>query len=214
MLGLLKKTDARWAAVARDNLQSLLSDHAHCELKAAQSALSLLARFGGDWDTLCSPLTALANEEIQHFEGVQRQLGERGWALGKPSSDEYVHRLKKAINIMGGGEPLVDRLLVSAMVEARSAERFAVLYRALSDSPLGVFYFELLKSEVRHYRLFYRLAEQYRGTGLSTLPGQSGTQKAPDNVRARQYVKDRWAKLAMIEADLFDACGTAPTIHG
>lgn len=180
MLGLLTPTAPLWAERAEEDLPRLLADHAHCELKAAQSALSLLARFGGEMDELRAPLVALAHEETEHFAQVMDRLSAKGGTLPLPGIDEYVSALRKASNEDRGGYPaLLDRLLVSALIEARSCERFKVLSEHLKDAGLRAFYRDLMASEARHFALFRGLAESRFGEAeararLRTLAEREG----------------------------------------
>ncbi|MFK7991656.1 MAG: tRNA-(ms[2]io[6]A)-hydroxylase [Sandaracinaceae bacterium] len=194
MLGLLTPTDPAWVDTVEGNLDALLSDHAHCELKAAQSALALVARFGGEAPSIVEPLLALAHEETEHFEAVHEHISGRGGALGIPEADEYVGSLRKACRKDHGGiPPLLDRLLIHALIEARSCERFRLLSERLEPASLRPFYAELMQSEARHYRLFCRLAEELFG---------------PEATRSRLAV------LAQREADVVERLPLGPTVHG
>jgi tRNA 2-(methylsulfanyl)-N6-isopentenyladenosine37 hydroxylase len=164
VLGLLTPTDPAWVDVARSDLDGLLRDHAHCELKAAQSALSLVARFGGEAPEWVAPLVALAHEETEHFREVEAKLGARGARMAPPRPDDYVVALRAAAKNDGSGTPaLLDRLLVCSLIEARSCERFKLLAEGLPDADLRAFYRELMVSEAKHYRLFAGLAESRFG---------------------------------------------------
>lgn len=165
MLGLCVDTDPVWVNVVEDNLPELLQDHAHCELKAAQNALSMVARFGSEAPMLVQPLTSLAREEMEHLEAVFSKLPKGQWNY--PSRDAYVHRLRKAATKDQGVPPLLDRLLVAALIEARSCERFRLLADRLKDASLRVFYHDLMASEARHHRLFLGLAESLFGFAAS-----------------------------------------------
>ncbi|GAB4195045.1 MAG: tRNA-(ms[2]io[6]A)-hydroxylase [Sandaracinaceae bacterium] len=194
MLGLLAPTDPSWVDAVEGDLDGLLRDHAHCELKAAQSALSLMARFAGEMPELVAPLVALAHEETEHFDQVQRRIRERGGVMSLPESDLYVAALRKAAGRDHGDRPpLLDRLLVSALVEARSCERFKLLAERLRDASLRAFYADLMASEARHFRLFSRLAEERFGEG---------------EARARLRT------LAEREADIAGSLPLGPTVHG
>lgn len=194
MLGLLTPTDPRWVEAVEGELDRLLSDHAHCELKAAHSALSLVGRFGGEAPEIVAPLLALAKEETGHFDLVHRRIEGRGQVLAMPASDGYVVALRRAAREDHHDSPvLLDRLLISALIEGRSCERFALLARGLKDADLRAFYANLMESEARHYRLFCRLAEQRFGF---------------DAARARL------AELAKREADVVDQLPLGPTVHG
>lgn len=161
MLCLTEPTDPAWIHAALANLNDVLIDHAHCEMKAASNALSLAGRYSRDTDLVLA-LTALAREEIEHFERVVGYLRARGLALGNPPVDAYAQALRKATNLTGKDGGLVARLLVGALIEARSCERFRLLVRALTergDEPeLRDFYQELFACEARHFRVYTDLA--------------------------------------------------------
>jgi tRNA-(ms[2]io[6]A)-hydroxylase len=147
------------------DLDALLVDHAHCEMKAAANALSMAARHPDD-PVVVRTLTNVAREEIDHFQRVHAVLEARGIPLGTPPPDPYVAALRRAHATLGpspvAGEvaAAVDRLLTCALIEARSCERFDLLSRALGErsDPLAAFYGELMTSEARHYRTFVDLA--------------------------------------------------------
>ncbi len=161
MLCLKVPTDASWAAAAMRDADAVLVDHAHCELKAASNALSLVARHPGDAD-LARALSDIAREEIDHFQRVVAVLAERRVALGPPPVDEYAAALRRTASALArpaGITALVDRLLVAAVIEARSCERFQILAEsATDDAALRDLWRELLASEARHYRTFVDLA--------------------------------------------------------
>jgi tRNA-(ms[2]io[6]A)-hydroxylase len=162
MLCLTAASDPRWVQVALTDLDAVLVDHAHCEMKAAANALSLASRFPNP-SSVALALTSLAREEIDHFQRVLRELDRRGLALGAPPVDEYAAQLRRASTRLEPQlrTPLVDRLLVGALIEARSCERFKLLVDAL-DGPrhaeLRALYGELLAAEARHSRVFVELA--------------------------------------------------------
>lgn len=194
MLGLLTPTDPRWVAQAQEDLAGLLSDHAHCELKAAVSALSLVSRFGPHYPALIAPLSALAAEETGHFREVETELRARGGTLGKQDADEYVNALWNKTKPERATIPLLlDRLLVSALIEARSCERFKLLSELLEAPSLRDFYRGLMESEARHYRLFCGLSETLFGVKM-----------------ARQ----RLGELAGREADVAGKLPLGPKVHG
>src|SRR5206468_2056548 len=147
MLGLKVESDAAWAAEALRDLDRVLVDHAHCEMKAASNALSLAARHPKDF-ALVRALTDLAREEIDHFQRVLAFLEARGLTLGPPPVDTYAADLRRAASALPRDVALpvlVDRLLVSALIEARSCERFKLLLGAIAqdDEPqLHAFYTE------------------------------------------------------------------------
>jgi tRNA-(ms[2]io[6]A)-hydroxylase len=149
------------------DLDAVLVDHAHCEMKAASNALSLATRHPGDAE-LARALTDLAREEIDHFQRVLALLVERHVVLGPPPVDAYAAELRQAARELprprdGAGDPtLVDRLLVGALIEARSCERFKLLADATASAPgrqaEHALWSELLAAEARHYRTFVDLA--------------------------------------------------------
>jgi tRNA 2-(methylsulfanyl)-N6-isopentenyladenosine37 hydroxylase len=167
MLGLGAPTDDAWVTAALANLNAVLVDHAHCEMKAAANALSLIARYSMR-PPVARALADIAREESDHFERVLVLLGRRGLALGAPPVDSYAAELRRiaAAHRRKGASHIVDRLLVGALIEARSCERFKLLVAGLAASPssssehteLRDFYAELLAAEARHCRLFVDLA--------------------------------------------------------
>lgn len=196
MLGLLAPTDPTWVEAVERDLDRLLSDHAHCELKAAHSALSLVGRYAGEMPEMVAPLVALAHEETEHFRQVEERIRGRGGVLAIPASDPYVVALKRACRGEGGGEEapaLLDRLLIASLIEARSCERFKVLSDHLKDASMRAFYRELMVSEAAHHRLFTRLAEGRFG--------ESAT-------------RARLRTLAEREASLASSLPLGPTVHG
>ncbi len=169
MLCLRVATDAAWAAAAMADVDALLADHAHCELKAASHALSLVARYPDDVH-LALRLTQLAQEEVSHFHRVLALLAKRGVKLGAPPVDEYAASLRRAAAALpaaSGAGYLVDRLLVAALIEARSCERFKLLADTgaptPSDADVISLWAELFAAEAGHYRTFVDLAERAAG---------------------------------------------------
>ena len=160
MLCLKVPTDGGWATAAARDANATLVDHAHCEMKAATNALSLATRHSGDLDFVLA-MSALAREEIEHFARVVAILARRGVALGPPAVDEYAAELRRAASALPRDPTLpsvVDRLLVGALIEARSCERFQILATVTEDEELRALWNELLASEARHYRTFVDLA--------------------------------------------------------
>jgi tRNA 2-(methylsulfanyl)-N6-isopentenyladenosine37 hydroxylase len=170
MLCLKVPTDADWATQALRDVDAILVDHAHCEMKAASNALSLATRHLAD-ATIVRAMTDLAREEIDHFQQVLTLLVARGVPLGPPPVDAYAAELRKVANAgrkgQGETEALVDRMLVGALIEARSCERFKLLAEAAAALPeqegLASLWGELLAAEARHYRTFVSLAERVAG---------------------------------------------------
>jgi tRNA-(ms[2]io[6]A)-hydroxylase len=162
MFCLRATTDAAWAAEAVQDLDAVLVDHAHCEMKAATNALSLVVRHPSDLK-LVRTLTEIAREELEHFQRVVTFLERRGLRLGPPPVDDYAADLRRAMNALPASDlpHVVDRLLVGALIEARSCERFKLLLSAFPASgppDLRAFYEELFAAEARHYRDYVDLA--------------------------------------------------------
>lgn len=162
MLHLASTTDPAWAPRALASLDEVLLDHAHLEKKAAGAAVTLLFRYP-EHLALQVPLAQLAREELLHFEGVLAHLARRGVAFERQKPGRYPGRLHSIIR----NEPrhhLVDSLLVGAVIEARSCERFGLLADALEpvDAELATYYRSLLAVEARHHRDYIELAEGFR----------------------------------------------------
>lgn len=161
ILGLQLPTDPRWINLAEISLKEVLIDHAYCEQKAATSCISLIQRFS-DKEELINALAPIVTEEWGHFRLVLAELNKRGWSLGRQRRDEYVNALLQFCQ-KGGSEEgrFLDQLLMMAMIEARSCERFKRLSEGLNDAYLRKFYRRFMESEAGHYTLFIELAERY-----------------------------------------------------
>jgi len=161
ILKLQLPTDPIWVKnVVESNIEEILIDHAFCEQKAASNAITLIVQ-NPNLSDLVQQMIALAQEELEHFKRVHDIILERGYLLGRERKDNYVNELRKFIIIGGGREAqLIDRLLFSAMIEARSCERFKVLSENINDKQLADFYHELMISEAGHYTMFIRLAKK------------------------------------------------------
>lgn len=181
ILGLQLPTDPRWVNLAEISLEEILTDHAYCEQKAATSCISLIQRYS-DKDKLVRELAPIVTEEWGHFRLVLQELDKRKLRLGKQRKDEYVNAL---MNFQKkGGHPeevLLDRLLIFALIEARSCERFKRLSEGLDDEYLRNFYRRFMESEAGHYRLFIELADTYVN---------------------KDTVRKRWEEWLVFEADL------------
>lgn len=151
-------TPEAWLEQAVQHQDLLLIDHAHCEKKAAASALNLLYRYM-DRPELLDRMSRLAREELRHFEQVLALMRARGVVYGPLSSARYAAGLREGVRREEPGR-LVDTLIVGALIEARSCERFARL-APLLDAELGKFYRGLLASEARHFQSYLALAERY-----------------------------------------------------
>jgi tRNA 2-(methylsulfanyl)-N6-isopentenyladenosine37 hydroxylase len=160
-LGLELPTDPRWVDIAGKNIQDILVDHAYCEQKAASSCISLITLFP-ERDKLVEVLTPVVAEEWNHFERVLKELTKRGYSLGRQRKDEYVAELNKLVKKGGSRDQmLLESLLMNALIEARSCERFKVLWKNIPDKELSEFYYELMVAEAGHYRNFIQLAKEY-----------------------------------------------------
>ena len=127
MLGLKLPTDPRWVNIIEKNISDILTDHAYCEQKAASYAISLITKYP-EITEIVDEMTALAREELDHFKMVHNIIKKRGLILGKEQRDPYVQDLMSFIKRGGNNQMvLVDRLLIAAMIEARSCERFRIL---------------------------------------------------------------------------------------
>lgn len=155
-------TPDRWiqVAVKPENLSLLLTDHAHCEKKAASTAMTLMFRYV-DRPDLLNKMSRLAREELIHFEQVLAIMQERGMVYDHLSSSRYAAGMRKHVRTSEPGR-LIDVLIIGALIEARSCERFAKLAPHL-DEQLAKFYRSLLKSEARHYQDYLHLAREYAG---------------------------------------------------
>lgn len=161
ILGLELPTDPRWVNIAEKNIGDILTDHAYCEQKAASSCISLIVQFP-DRQELVDMLTPVVAEEWSHFERVLEEMKKRNYTLGHPRKDEYVDKLQKLIRKGGSRDQLLmEKLLMNALIEARSCERFRLLSRHIPDDELSKFYYELMVSEAGHYKNFLKLAKVY-----------------------------------------------------
>lgn len=160
-LGLQLPTDPRWADIASMNIEDILVDHAYCEQKAATSCISMIVQYP-DKEELVAVMTPVVAEEWSHFERVLEQLKKRGMKLGPQRKDEYVIQLQGILKKGGSREErLVEKLLMNALIEARSCERFKTLHEHIDDEELSKFYYELMVSEAAHYKNFLQLAKSY-----------------------------------------------------
>lgn len=160
-LGLELPTDPRWVNIAEKNIREILVDHAYCEQKAASSCISLIVQYP-EKEKLIETLTPVVTEEWNHFERVMAELRKRGYSLGHQRKDEYVEALWKLIRKGGSREQqLMEKLLMNALIEARSCERFKLLWKNIPDKELAEFYYELMVSEAGHYKNFLKLAKEY-----------------------------------------------------
>lgn len=194
ILKLKLPTDPLWVKnIVESNIEEILTDHAFCEQKAASNAITLIVQ-NPNLSDLVQEMAELVREEMDHFKRVHDIILERGFVLGRERKDNYVNELHKFV-IKGGGREaqLIDRLLFSAMIEARSCERFKVLSENITDEQLSSFYHELMISEAGHYAMFIKLAKKYAET---------------------IDVDNRWNELLDYEAQVIQNYGKSETIHG
>jgi tRNA-(ms[2]io[6]A)-hydroxylase len=181
VLGLELPTDPRWVNIAGMNVRDILVDHAYCEQKAASACISLIIQFP-EKQKLVEALAPVVTEEWAHFQDVLTALKKRGMSLGVQRKDEYVEKLQSLVR---KGIPrdryLVERLLLNALIEARSCERFRLLAKDIADPELAAFYHRLMISEAGHYRNFIQLALEYAEP---------------------EYVEKRWKELLASEAEV------------
>ena len=193
MLGLKLPTDPRWVNIAEKNINDILIDHAHCEQKAASTAISIIVGYP-EYSDIIPEMIALVKEEMSHFKMVFDKLMERGVTLGRVSKDLYVLELMKFFPKGGSRtDQLVGRLLYAALIEARSCERFRLLSENLEDQELAKFYRDLMVSEANHYTLFLQFARKHGGI---------------------EAVNKKWESLLEYEANIMKNLGTQKTIHG
>lgn len=161
ILGLQLVTDPRWVDLAGMELEEILTDHAYCEQKAANSCISLIQKHNSR-EELVDQLAPIVTEEWGHFRMVLAELKKRGLKLGPQRKDEYVNKLIE-FQRKGGSpeERFLDQLLTMALIEARSCERFKRLSEGLNDEYMRNFYRRFMESEAGHYTLFINLAETY-----------------------------------------------------
>jgi tRNA 2-(methylsulfanyl)-N6-isopentenyladenosine37 hydroxylase len=180
-LGLQLPTDPRWVNLAEIDLAEILTDHAYCEQKATTSCITLIQAYP-DRPELVEAVTPIVTEEWGHFRLVLAELKKRGLSLGRQRKDEYVNQL---LGFQQKGQPreeaLLDKLLVCAMIEARSCERFRLLSLHCSEEDLRGWYHKFMVAEAGHYRLFLDLAEQYFG---------------------KEKTQARWRECLLFEADI------------
>ena len=193
MLGLKLPTDPRWVRLVEEDLGALLSDHAWCEQKAASNAISMIVRYP-EHAELVKALLGIAQEELAHFGMVVECIHARGLALEPERRDDYVNQLLTFVRKDGSKEErLVDRLLFSAMIEARSCERFKMLSERVNEPELRGFYRDLMASEAGHYTTFIGFAHTF-------APGID--------------VDQRWQEFLAFEAVLIANYGRSATMHG
>jgi tRNA-(ms[2]io[6]A)-hydroxylase len=160
-LGLNLPTDPRWVDMASISLQDILTDHAFCEQKAASTMISII-QMHSDKPEIVEALAPVVTEEWGHFRMVLAELKKRGLILGIQRPDAYIKKLMQGKPKGQGREQLfLDQLLICALIEARSCERFKILSQQLEDAELKEFYHKFMVAEAAHYKLFLQLARHY-----------------------------------------------------
>ena len=191
-LPLHSRTPVEWGRAVLANPIRLLIDHAFLEKKAATNALELLTRWPSDWlDGWVETMTRVARDETAHLAQVMRILLRRGGRLDRFHKNPYANSLRLLVR-KGDPAEILDRLLVSALIEVRSCERFAVLATASADAELADFYEALFTSEFGHYRVFLALARKMEDAAV---------------------VEARWQQLLAAEAEILAQQETGPRIH-
>ncbi len=184
ILGLQLPTDPRWVNLAEIQLEEILTDHAYCEQKAATTCISLIQK-NPEKTLLLDKLSPIVTEEWGHFRMVLSELKKRKLPLGRQRKDVYVNKLI-AFQKKGGSpqERFLDQMLIMALIEARSCERFKRLSEGLDDTYMRNFYRKFMESEAGHYTLFITLAEHYID---------------------KKIVRNRWAEWLSYEKDLMNS---------
>jgi len=181
MLGLKLPTDPRWINLAEKSLEEILTDHAYCEQKAASTCIALI-QYYPEKTYLLDRLAPVVIEEWTHFRMVIDELKKRNLSLGRQRKDEYVHALMDFVSKGGKQEErFLDRMLIAALIEARSCERFRLLSEGINDTDLREFYRKLMIAEAQHYTMFLDIAQKYV---------------------AREKVKARWEEWLKYEAEV------------
>ena len=191
MLCLHSDTDPDFVVRFEADVEEMLLDHAHCEKKAASTALNLIFRYP-DEPEVVSTMAEIVEEEIQHFQQVLDIMQSRGWGFRRQRPSKYAGRLARHVRAGDEITEFVDRMLMGALIEARSCERFKLLGDGLADRELAAFYRSLFASEARHYTTYVKLA---------------GLKQPAEQVRARLE------EMAAEEAAIVALGEAAPRLH-
>lgn len=189
---LLAPTPRRWAELAAADLPAFLADHAVCEQQAALTALGLIGQYPDDME-LVARMGSLAAEEVAHLRRVSGLLERRGWPLAKRRPNPWVRGLRERMHTDREPGLKIDRLLVCALIEARSCERFTLLGSVVEDDEVAQLLADLGPAERRHWQMFYALAAR-------EVDGET--------------LQDRWRRWLEIEEQLNARGGVRPTVHG
>ncbi len=193
-LPLKYKTPDLWAITVLQKPLELLNDHAHLEKKAATNALELLNRWPepNPPENWVAAMTAVSRDEVEHLAAVCRLISRRGGRLTKSHNNPYASALHKLVRRGLGTSELVDRLMISSLIEARSCERFALLAEACEDKEIAKLYQGLWASEHGHYKTFIQLAEQ---------------------IQPAEEVAKRWQEMLDAEAEIIQQQPPGPRMH-
>lgn len=193
MLGLQFETETSWADIAKNDLRQILTDHAYAEQKASSNATSIIINYSEETE-LVQEMALIAIEELEHFKMVHDIMVKRGMTLGRANKNDYAIYLQKYFpKTKDRLESLIQRLLIAALIEARSCERFKVFADNMEDEELSTFYLELMASEANHYVTFLNFARKYQD---------------------RKIVDEKWNALLEYEAEFMKSRGITAKVHG
>lgn len=193
MLGLKFETETSWAKIAEDELQQILTDHAFAEQKASANAISITINYSEETEMVKEMLN-IAIEELEHFQQVHALMIKRGFVLGRAQKNDYAKHLQSFFpKTHDRTDALIQRLLIAALIEARSCERFKVFSENLIDPELSKFYKELMISEANHYTTFIGFARQYQD---------------------KEIVDKKWNALLAYEGEFMKKRGLEAKVHG
>lgn len=193
MLGLKFETETSWVEVAKNGLKQVLTDHAFAEQKAASNAVSIIINYSEETE-LVQAMSEIAIEEMEHFKMVHDFMVARGMVLGREQKNDYAKHLHSYFKKTNDRtDALIQRLLIAALIEARSCERFKVFSENIDDKELAQFYRDLMASEANHYTVFLGFARKYQD---------------------REIVDKKWEGLLAYEAEFMRNRGTSAKVHG
>lgn len=193
MLGLKFETETSWVEVAKNGLKQVLTDHAFAEQKAASNAVSIIINYSEETE-LVQAMCEIAIEEMEHFKMVHDFMVARGMVLGREQKNDYAKHLHSYFpKTNNRTDALIQRLLIAALIEARSCERFKVFSENIDDEELAQFYRDLMASEANHYTVFLGFARKYQD---------------------RKIVDKKWDGLLAYEAEFMRNRGTTARVHG
>ncbi len=193
MLGLKFETETSWAEIAENDLQQILTDHAFAEQKAAANAVSIIINYSEETE-MVQVMSEIAIEEMEHFKMVHDLMIKRNMVLGREQKNDYAKHLHSFFpKTKDRTDALIQRLLIAALIEARSCERFKVFSENLEDKELSDFYKDLMVSEANHYTQFLGFARKYQDKNI---------------------VNKKWESLLDYEAEFMKNRGKKARVHG